>query len=226
MTNIVFPALDQTLTARMQGQLEVAQSYVIDSDDMYDAAAADLQSIKTLQKTIENQRKEQVKPINDGVNKINDFYREPAALLVKAETVLKSAMKAWTEAQARIAAAERQRLDDIAAAARRAEEVARKDAPADAAAPLTDTPAPTSAQAPAPLTKARSVSGISNRKVWKAEVTDKHAFIKHVAANPGLIDLLDINSKILNDFVQLRKAALNFDGIRVFEDLVIAARAK
>lgn len=71
---------------------------------------------------------------------------------------------------------------------------------------------------------AAKASGISTRGTWKAEVMDKQALIAHVAANPDLLDLLDINQSALNSLARALKANAKLPGVRVYEDKQIAAR--
>jgi len=67
--------------------------------------------------------------------------------------------------------------------------------------------------------------GVSTRKVWKAEVADKIALVRYVAAHPEYVDLLDANMPNVNKIALALKANCPLDGVRVFEDSVLAARA-
>lgn len=67
--------------------------------------------------------------------------------------------------------------------------------------------------------------GVSSRKVWKAEVSDKLALIRYVAEHPEFVDLLDANMPAVNKIALALKANCPLAGVRVFEDNVIAARA-
>lgn len=72
------------------------------------------------------------------------------------------------------------------------------------------------------ITKA---AGASMRKNWKAEVTDKAALIKHVAANPHLVNLLDVNDSALNKMAKALELNLNLPGVRPWNDVGLAVRA-
>ncbi|RQS22434.1 hypothetical protein [Burkholderia sp. Bp8995] len=67
--------------------------------------------------------------------------------------------------------------------------------------------------------------GVSTRKVWKAEVSDKLALVRYVAAHPEYVDLLDVNMPAINKIALALKANCPLDGVRVFEDNMLAARA-
>lgn len=75
------------------------------------------------------------------------------------------------------------------------------------------------------VTAAPKTAGVSTRKVWKAEVSDKLALIRYVAEHPEYVDVLDVNMPAVNKLVLALKANCPLAGVRVFEDSVIAARA-
>ena len=69
------------------------------------------------------------------------------------------------------------------------------------------------------------VSGISTSTNWKAEVTDMLALVKFVAANPHMIDLLQVNTTTLNQHAKATKDNTKIDGVRVYSEQVLASRA-
>lgn len=69
------------------------------------------------------------------------------------------------------------------------------------------------------------ISGIAGKTKWKGEVKDKLALIKFVAANPQFIGLVDANESAINKMASALKQAMNVDGVRVYEERQIAARA-
>lgn len=62
-------------------------------------------------------------------------------------------------------------------------------------------------------------AGISTREVWKAEVTDKQAFIAAVAANPGLLQFIQVDCAGM-----VRQGWRECDGVRFFKETVLSAR--
>jgi hypothetical protein len=134
------------------------------------------------------------------------------------------------EAAARAEAAAIQAKADEAAAAGRAEDAARLAAEAESrveqGAAEVMTLQHTSQLVTAPMSAApRVTAGVSTRKVWKAEVSDKLAFVRYIAEHPEFIDLVEPNMPAVNKIALALKANCPIKGVRVFEDSVIAARA-
>ena len=116
--------------------------------------------------------------------------------------------------QARKAEEERQLMDAIAAE----ESGDRKQAEAI----LAETPSvPVVTVTPA-LAK---VSGESSRTNWKAEVFDKAALIKYVAAHAEWIGLLDANGPGLTALARSQRAALAIPGVRAVTEQVRSFRS-
>jgi uncharacterized membrane protein YqiK len=69
------------------------------------------------------------------------------------------------------------------------------------------------------------ISGISMRKVWKVEVTDKLAFVKYIAEHPEYLELVDPNTPAVNKLGLALKHACPLAGVRVYEDEQLASRA-
>lgn len=112
---------------------------------------------------------------------------------------------------------------DVATAARLNEEAAQR---IEQGAAEVETMQQTATLITAPVVAApRKTSGVSTRKQWKAEITDKLALIRYVAEHPEYVDLLDANMPAINKIALALKANCPLKGVRVFEDSVIAARA-
>jgi len=133
------------LTGRAAQALSFIESFTIDSQEAYELAGEELQAIKARAKTLETQRTGLTVPLNNVLRGINDLFRGPADLLIKGEGMLKTKMLAWQSEQERIAAevrraaeavaaAERQRLADEAAARQREAEAQARAAATAAAA--------------------------------------------------------------------------------------------
>jgi hypothetical protein len=67
------------------------------------------------------------------------------------------------------------------------------------------------------------VAGVSFRENWRAEVVDKLALVKAIAARPELVNLVDPNLNALNHLARAHKNALELPGVRVWCDLTVAA---
>lgn len=74
----------------------------------------------------------------------------------------------------------------------------------------------------APVAK---VAGVSARETWSAEVTDKMALIRHVAAHPELAPLLDANLTALNAQARSLKAEMRIPGVRAKAETVRSVRS-
>jgi hypothetical protein len=134
------------------------------------------------------------------------------------------------DAAARVEAAEIQRKADEAAAAGKAEDAARLASEAQSrveqgAAEVTLLQQTATLVSAPVAAAARVTAGVSTRKVWKAEISDKLALIRYVAEHPEYVDLLDANMPAVNKIALALKANCPLKGVRVFEDAVIAARA-
>ncbi|AOJ69362.1 hypothetical protein [Burkholderia savannae] len=171
---------------------------------------------------------------------IQGYDREQERLRIAEQARLEEAARQERarleqEAAAREAAAQAeaqaiQRQAEQAAAAGDVESAARLNAEAEsrveqgAAEVATLQTTATLVTAPVVAAPVRT-AGVSTRKVWKAEVSDKLALIRYVAAHPEYVDLLDANMPAVNKIALALKKNCPLDGVHVFEDDVIAARA-
>lgn len=252
-----------TLQKSAQDALATAKAYVIDSPEMYEMAAGELQQIKTLQKGVEKQRTDITGPMNAALKAVNALFKAPSDWLDQAEAVLKRSMLGYQQAEEarrreaqRIAeaaaAAERARIAAAAAAAeaaaraeaealRKQAEEAKKQGDVESAARLASQAesrveegavtaqelAQTKELISAPTVEkiVPKVSGISTRKIWKVEVTDKLAFVKYIAEHPEYLELVEPNTPAVNKLGLALKQACPLAGVRVYEDEQLASRA-
>lgn len=110
-----------------QRMLSFIDSYAIESNDDFSLAADELKTIKSKQKTLEDQRTSITGPLNAATKAVNDLFRGPAELLTRAEGALKAKMLTW-QRKVEAEAAEARRVAEEAARAQReaAEAEARK----------------------------------------------------------------------------------------------------
>lgn len=71
-------------------------------------------------------------------------------------------------------------------------------------------PAPS---APREIVTAPKVDGVGLSLKWKASITDKLALVKHVAAHPELLHLLDANMPALNGMARSMKEGFEMPGV-------------
>jgi hypothetical protein len=201
---------------------------VIKTGDEFEAAAFDLQNIKTAQKELEAKRTSAVKPLNGVVATINGWFKKPTETLAEAERVIKGGMIGFQNEQERIRREqearaaeqlrkEREKLEEQSAKALAKGNVERAEALAQTAAALPTTVEIASA--------APRVAGISGRSTWQAAVKDKAAFLKYVAEHQEWQHLVDVNMTALNGLARSQKSALALPGIEAVEVQGIAARA-
>lgn len=100
-----------------------ASDYVIDSPELFQAAAEDLQRVKALMKTVEDTRVGITGPLHQAKQAVDNLFKGPKTFLEQAEAKLKGAMLTWSTEQDRI----RREAERKAEEQRRAEQ-ARLDA--------------------------------------------------------------------------------------------------
>lgn len=72
-----------------------------------------------------------------------------------------------------------------------------------------------------------TISGISTRKVWKADVIDKSALIKAAAGGDmNIMALLTVDQSALNRIAQATKGQLSYPGVKFYEEVIIASGGK
>lgn len=235
------------LNTRAHAALTMVESMVIDSQETYDLAADELKAIKFKSTNLETQRTAITGPINKALKAVNDLFRGPSQYLEQAEKIIKGKMLTYSAEQERIAAEERRKAEALVRAEqeRLAREAAAKEAAAKAeadalmAAGNAEKAAEVQANAaieaaslaataqvmtaPVVEVSVAKVSGISQRSVWKAEVTDKAALIAFIAANPQFQNLLEVNTSALNQMAKAMKDTMQIAGVRAFEEKTLAA---
>lgn len=194
-----------------------------------ESAAEDLMTIKGLQKKVEKQRTDAVKPLNDKVRAINNWFRDPAAFLERAETTLKNAISAF---QHRLEEEDRKAKE---AEAKRIEQLAEQRAERAEAKGDTDRAEEQRevAQQSAALTRATAgravpkVKGIGTRETYEGIVTDKMALIKAVAEGKQPAAYLEVNMTPINKIITaLKEETPPIPGIAINKKSSISARAK
>ena len=224
-----------------QRTLIIMRDFKIDSPMMYAQAGEELKGIKGKQKALDEDRKSITKPLDEVKKSIMAKYEEPTRILNEAEAVLKGSMLAYSNEQEQQRRLEQAKLDEAARVERErlAAEAAQREEEAKAAAEAGNAveaeriaSEAAALQATASMTTApvvaqsvEKVSGISTRTNWKAEVTDMLALVKFVAANPHMIDLLQVNTTTLNQHAKATKDNTKIDGVRVYSEQVLASRA-
>lgn len=168
---IDLPPKDPEISKRAASSLKIAENYEITNQQMFEFAADDLKSIKSLMKRVEEQRTSQVGPLNTEVKRINAEYKEPMNWLESAEQILKGKILLYTQAQERIAAEAQRKADEAAR-----QERARIEAEQRAQQAEAQRQAQEAAQAEAAKRKAEADAAEAQRQADKAaEDGDKEA---------------------------------------------------
>ena len=68
------------------------------------------------------------------------------------------------------------------------------------------------------------VSGISTRKIWKAEVVSKIDFVKAAVNDQNILALLEIDVAKLNKIAQATKGQISYPGISFYEETIMSSR--
>jgi hypothetical protein len=205
------------ITERALTMPEQARAIAIVDAPSYERACEFLKAIKAFRQEIADTFDPHIKRAFDAHRALCAEKRDAEAPLADAERIVKNGLVAWDRVQAQQRDAERRRLEEQA---RRAEEDRRlAEAAALAAAGATEMadalleePIEVPAVAVAPTTP--KVNGIAYRETWSAKVTDLHALVKFVAANPSHLGLLQANMPALNAQARSLKGQLRIPGVK------------
>lgn len=218
---------DEALFKQSQHMLELAQECKITTADGAISVGEDLQAIKTLMKNVEDKRTAITQPISKALYEVNALFKPAKDWLAQAERILKRKLLAYQAEQDRIAREaqakaeeearkERQKLERRAALA----DFVGKDEKADELRQEAE-----SQVAPEIRPATPKLEGIYTRETWKAEVTDKMAFLRHVVEKRlDLAAVVLLDQAALNAQARSLKDALDLPGIRAVKEKTMAAR--
>lgn len=224
---------DEALFRLSASLLEMAESYTITNPEMAVNAGEELKEIKALYKDLEKKRTGATQPINQALREINGWFKPAKQWLKDAEGLLKTKLLKYQAEQDRIAQEAQRKIDEEAEQERKRLEKAAAlaaqagmDERAEELREEVEVQQEELQQAPVIKSAAPKIEGIVTKTTWKAEVTDKLLFVKHVASTrPDLIALIQINQSALNGQARSLKGSLDLPGIRVYEEKNIAARS-
>lgn len=216
-----------------QAALAMVRDYQIVDDESYGLAGEELKAIKAKGKALEEKRTAITGPLNAALKAVNDLFRPPTKALEEAEGLVKGKMIAYSEEQARLVREAQAAAAKAAreAAERAAQEAAERTAESgheaqDEVAEHALQAAVQAAVAVAYIPPSPKVSGISKvRETVKVRITDKAAFLAHVAQVPAYADLVDVNESRLNALAKALGAGFSMPGTETYTEKTIAARA-
>ena len=223
----------QAIAHEAETTLGVIQAVRITTAEECQAAVDQTREIKAKAARLEETRKAMTRPLDDAKKAIMDFFRGPAELLAKAETLLKGSITTFQQEQARIAAlaAAEARRQEESDRRRQAEEQAAADAlllQAEQAAASGDTAGAEALEEKAMAVQAQAApictyaapapekpKGAAMRKVWKARVID-----------PALVpdQFKVINEKALDAYAKSMKADAKVPGVEFYAEDSLAIR--
>lgn len=227
ITRITAPD-EQALTLDAQQALDLARSMVIDCPPMLDLAAAELREVKRKAKALEEQRMELTRPLDATKKGIMDLFRAPLDYLTQAEAAIKRAIATYQHKiederraeAAKAAEAARKEAEKLAAQAARAEAAGRMERAAELSAR-----AEAATMATPLVTAAPKAAGVSMRKVYRAQVTDKVELLRFVLSTPMFMNLITVDESALNALAKAQKESFQLPGCKLVVEDVVAARA-
>jgi hypothetical protein len=184
-------------------------------------------------KALQQQADEIFDPI---IRKANEAHKEAIAQkrritdpLVQAETALKSKVGEHLDRERQAREEEDRRLR--AEAERLAAENREAEIEEAEAAGATQEEVAVLAQAPlqvAPIMRsaAPKMAGISQRELWRGEVTDLYALVRFVAENRQYLNLIQANTAAVGAMARTLRSAMNIPGVRVLREANIATRGR
>lgn len=213
--------VDVTLAITGQADLKITNPVT------YEQAGERLKELSAKEKEIEDFRKKLKAPILAAGKAIDDFFGAPLQRIQGARASLKRSLLAYQmaeeakrrEAEARAQEEARKEREKLEARAEKAAAAGKEEKAAALSAAASAVVAPI-----IPPTTPR-VSGILTRTTYRAEVFDKMALIKAVAAGTVPIGALDVNSTFLNGQARLQKETLNYPGVNVVQETGLASRS-
>ena len=218
---------DEALFKSSEAMLETARSYKITTADAALAAGEDLKAIKTLAKQVEDKRTAITGPINDALREVNALFKPAKDWLAQAEKLLKGKLLDYQSEQTRIAREAQAKADEEARKQREKleQQAAKAEAKGKAEKAEELREQAELREAPVVSSAAPKIEGVSTREIWKAEVTDKLAFLKHVVEKrPDLVALVQLDQGGLNAQARSLKDALDLPGVKAVKESIIAAR--
>lgn len=240
-TDPVLLAQEEAKTAATT--LATANAYVIDSADMAECAAEDMNRWVTKAKELNETRLTLTRPLDESKSRIIALFAAPIDAYKAAAEKVKDGLLAWNKKEsARIAeenriAEEKRKADEEAASKAAAEIQGQMEAAAETGdydaldeleqkAMIVEQSSAAVLYAPPRATTVAKVSGASVRSNWKAEVVDLLALVKAVAAGEASIDLLEANTSVLNKRAKALEMEFKVPGVRVYNDPIVAASGR
>lgn len=215
------------------------KSVSFNNDQEYENGVELCKSIKQHINTIDSDRKELVKPLNDQVGEINGECNGVIKKLQNAESVIKRGMGDYYAEKERRRIEDQRRLEAEAEERRRQEEEkARKEQQkaeayreqgreemAQKAEARAETAASIASTVTAPIVEnTAKVNGTSFKKVYKATITNAKDAVQACLMNDILFQYVSIDLKGIEKLAGTQKGMLNIPGIFIKEEFQVGIR--
>jgi hypothetical protein len=220
-TNLVELAIarpDNSAEAVARAAFEAAEARTVASDEDYHDVAGELQAVKAKWQTIETQRKKLLSPVDESRKTIMEFFRGPLNFLERAEAAYKKKLSDYSATKQRKRQEEQAKADELARKEREKLEQRAAKAEAGGKAEKAELLQRQAAATVAPVVQhqAPKVAGISERLVWRFEITDPTKIPR---------EYLSVDEKKIGGVVRSLKGDANIPGVRVYSESVVAAGA-
>lgn len=202
----------------------------------YDLAAAMIKEIVGLKAQAQAEFREPKQKAYETHKAICDMESRYVKPLDEARQIIRQAIGSWDSKQRRLREeaetklreeARRQAEDERLRQAAEAQRLAldRGATAEEAESHVTEIlDAPLVVNAPSPPPTYTKAQGVSTRYVWKTRVIDPKAFIKAVAEGKIPIAMITINTKKLDDLASTLGSELQYPGVEVYQDTIVAVK--
>lgn len=219
---------EQELLKESTSYIEKAQALAKITDDAgLEAASSFLKTIKNFRSMVKEHYEQDVKKAHELWKSLTEKRRKADDPLDQAERIIKIGMSAYhtaqeqkrqREEQARQAEARKQAEEAKLAAAQEAE----NGGDHEAASAILEAPAPVIPVTVAPVVP--KIAGVSYKKVWHVEVTDKLALLRAIAEGRAPIGLVDVNEGSLKKLAAALALEAPYPGVRAWQQSEVSAR--
>lgn len=222
MTNdVLIPEEVAKQTNEVVLRLEQVKALSIATQESFDFAGGQLRVWSDSEKKIKTIRLEMTRPFNDGIKKINDFFKRGEDACAEAKRLLSQKMAAYSQEQARIRAEQEAKLRD--AQRKEAEKLEKKAERLEGSGKIEQAEVARQQAAIASLsqptinTEVEKPQGIKKSVVWKFEITDENLVPREYCSPDSAKIRLQISSL---------KENCKIAGVRVYSEEVFSSTGR
>jgi len=221
---------DQQVQADILPLTARAEAMVVSNQEEHGYAQAYMVDIARMERSVQSLFEEPKQAAFKAHRSICDAEHRLLDPLKKARQVVTRAITHYETEERDRAMAEQRRLQDEAKKQAEAQAMAEaEDAEKAGDSELAQQIVEDAAVAPPPpvyvAPRVVNTPGVTTSTTWHAEITNLPAFIKHVAANPQLLNLIEPNMTALNGMARSLRGAMNIPGVRAVSEMRKAVRA-